>query len=328
MKRYPKLRYPKHEDAEGLLDDPEHRVVVQEKLDGANFRFTVDDDGAILWGTRNTIQPKEIEEGNKAFRHAVRYLYRTIDFDAARESFDSYHDVRKLVFFGESMHKHSLDYEAWDGKHPELDSDIPNVIIFDVWCDADERWLGHTEMEEVCAAVGLETAPVLFDGKVGSLPLEEIKTVESAYREPQEDADNEFDAKGLAEGVVIKNQNNGVMAKLVHPQFKEKNAVSFNDPKKAKRIGAGDGAVFVATYVTEARIAKHAHKLIDRGEYDGLCMEMMEQLPRAVLKDVMHEEGWDILCNDMDLTEEAKDYIRKHTSKKCVRWLKGELQAI
>ena len=324
MKKYPKLRYPNHEDAEGLLDNPEHRVVVQEKLDGANFRFTVDDDGAILWGTRNTMQPKEIEESNKAFRHAVRYLYRTIDFEALEQ--DGISD--SLVFYGESMHKHSLDYDAWEGKHPELGSDMPNVIIFDVWCDADKRWLGHTEMEEVCAAVGLETAPVLFEGTVDGLPLDELKAAESAYRTPQKDADNDFDLRGLAEGVVIKNQDADVMAKLVHPQFKEKNAIAFNDPKKAKREGAGDGAVFVASYVTDARIAKHAHKLIDQGHYGSICMEMMERLPKAVLRDVMEEEGWDIICNEIDLTVEAKEYIRKQTCKKCVRWLKAELQAI
>ena len=85
-------------------------------------------------------------------------------------------------------------------------------------------------------------------------------------------------------------------------------------------------------FVTEARIMKEAHKLVDEGEYDSLRMEMMEDLPRRVLQDIMEEEGWNLLRDEhnfkCEFDEHFKSSVRSKASRMCARTLKEELQQI
>lgn len=78
-------------------------------------------------------------------------------------------------------------------------------------------------------------------------------------------------------------------------------------------------------YVTTARIEKIAHKLVGRGVFDELQMEM---LPAKVIEDVLSEEGWSIICdeNGVVLDEDTKGEIRSETSQKCARTLQSMLQ--
>ena len=52
MDKFPKIKYPNDEATDGLIVG---NVVVTEKFDGANFRFTWDDDGQLRIGTRNVL---------------------------------------------------------------------------------------------------------------------------------------------------------------------------------------------------------------------------------------------------------------------------------
>ena len=70
MKKYPKIKYPTHEKTDGLLTEGDE-IVIQEKVDGANFRYTVDEDGEITFGSRNCVNPDE------QFEHAEEYVERT-----------------------------------------------------------------------------------------------------------------------------------------------------------------------------------------------------------------------------------------------------------
>jgi len=126
---------------------------------------------------------------------------------------------------------------------------------------------------------------------------------------------------GPPEGIVVRRTDGTVRAKKVSDDFKEQNAVAFEQPSQH----AGDAANFVAAYVTEARIEKAAHKLVDEGEYDSLEMAMMEDLPRNVLVDAVHENAWDLLTSggfEGEWDDDFKGEVRSKASKKCARVLK------
>lgn len=322
--KYPKLRYPGDESvfwSELFAEDTD--VVVMEKLDGANsrFRWTGDE---WLFGSRNVLfhedgDPLSLEECNEQFRHAIEYVRTLANTDVD-------YDLARYSFYGEAMHTHSIDYDAWDGRHPDIDGSIPNVIVFDVYDHDEGAFVDRDALVELTLDQGFRT-PSYWTGSAAGIesrvqddPEELIP--ESEFRDPDPEADTEFDQRGLAEGVVLRNVQTGEKAKLVHQSFKETNAMAFESPSQAQT----EAGRFVATYVTDARIEKQVHKLIDEGDYDGVAMDMMSELPRRVLTDVMAEEGWELLTNDVELTEDVKGEIRSKSSKQCVRTLKELLQ--
>lgn len=324
MRKYPKLRYPS--ESEGVFDN-DGDVVIMEKMDGANLRFRYcpeyDD---IMFGSRNVIfknkdYPLDIDSINKSFRHVAKYIRRRASKRKLKEYYNYYGE---LWFYGEAMHKHSIDYDIYDGKHPQIGKSDPNFIGFDVFKVDDGEWMSHYEAMGIFEDLRLEAAPHI--AKINAQDLNDV-TIEipaSEYRVPDKDADNEFDRQGLAEGLVLKNLKTNSRCKVVHESFKEKNAIAFNDPTKAQT----EAGKFVSRYLTEARIEKVAHKLIDEGEYEQLEMPMMEDLPKEVLKDVMIENAWEVLNNDIELTEDSKANLRRKASSKCARVLKDEVMSL
>lgn len=323
MRKYPKIRYPSHESVDGIFSRGE--IVVLEKIDGANFRFTYHEDtDSLLFGTRNVVfsedgEPLPKEECNSQFHHVIEYLQDRVDTDVFRDINPT--DGEQLVWYGESMHKHSIDYDAWGGQEPDIDGPIPNYIGFDIWDPNKGEFVPHDMVKQLHELLGLCTVPIVEWVNADDFSADDAEIPESHFREPDPDAENEFDRRGLAEGVVVKNVDLDIRTKVLHDEFKEKNAVTFNDTSKAQT----EAGRFVAKYVTDARVEKMIHKTVDETEY-GYEMTMMEALPRRVLEDIMVEEGWEIMTDDIELDEDIKYQIRKKTSSKCARILKQTLQ--
>lgn len=125
---------------------------------------------------------------------------------------------------------------------------------------------------------------------------------------------------GPPEGIVVRRVDGTVRAKKVTDEFKEENAMAFDDPSKAQ----SDAAEFVAMYITRPRIEKCAHKLVDEGEFDSLKMEMMPVLIKRVAEDAMKENSWDLLTNEFECEFDKgfKSEVRSKMSNKCSRTLK------
>ena len=49
--KYGKIKQLGHKECEDIFSDPEANIVVQEKIDGGNFRFTIKN-GIIIFGSR------------------------------------------------------------------------------------------------------------------------------------------------------------------------------------------------------------------------------------------------------------------------------------
>lgn len=310
MRKFPKLKYPSHESTNGVLAD---EVVVSEKLDGANFRFSWDD--GLVVGTRNHTYEADDPNLPKAFEHAVEHVENRLA--EADNTWLAGFQSGDWTLFGEAMHYHSLKYQDVDYVNPQSGApyfgDAPNVVLFDVW-DENDGWLPWDEVESV-----IERSPFALTEILARGDGETLKD-EGALSIPDESMFG-----GNPEGIVVRRTDGTIRAKKVSEDFKEQNAQAFNDPSKAQ----GDAAEFVAAYVTDARIEKRANALVDEGRYDAIEMPMMRDLPREVLVDAVHEIAWDELLNgsfEAEWDDDFKSEVRSRTSKKCARVLKQMCQ--
>lgn len=318
LHKFPKIKYPNDPATNGLWGND---VVVTEKLDGANFRFTWNSEGQIVFGSRNVKfteegEPLPLDDVSSAFRHSVEAV-RAIVPPASELSFDP----ERFTFFGESMQLHSLQYDGIDYTAAESGPPFPNcaedsAVLFDAWDHEAGSWVDWGVFRELVDELGLQRAREIAFGD------REFLEDNNALEIPTESMFG-----GHPEGIVARRWDGAVRAKRVSEDFKEKNATAFNDPSKAE----GDAAEFVAMFVTPARVKKNAHKLVDEGEYDSLKMPMMEDLPEAVIRDIFEEEGWNLICDEYgfeaDFDDEFKDEVRRRTSTACSRELKSEINA-
>jgi len=287
MKRYPKVKYPGSPETEGLLEVG--KVYIQEKLDGANFRFQLTDDG-LVFGSRNT-EGEDLARGQ--FQNAISFIESAIDLDVLAEAEEVYGD---LVLFGEAMIPHTLSYD-WD--------QTPEFVGFDVWAADGDCFLHPDATEMVYQRIGL---PYVEPYDV--ISVDEWEDYD--FEVPQ----SEF-GDVTAEGVMFKNPSTGVYAKYVRDEFKERNKETFGASKKKD---LSDTQKLVEEYVPPARVRSVAHGLVDDGEWNGLEMEMMADLPTAVIADMVEEEGISVFMSEskeVDLGE-----FRSVVSSRCATILR------
>ena len=301
MKRYPKLKYPDHKKSNGLFASGE--IFVQEKLDGANVRFTREahldeqyhtEDRDIAFGSRNVVYKNQKDE-RKSFAHAIRYIRETVP----EEAIESIEDTigGEVTIFGEAMHPHTLEYNF---------DNIPSVVGFDIWDHSRNKFVNPKDAEYFIEEVlGIEYSPILDVIDATEWDEYSVTVPESAYGDVK------------AEGLVLKNPATNVWSKIVRQDFKEKNSKTFGKSKKQQSSGAEKLSY---QYITNARIRKSVHKLIDEGEYNSLEMKMMEQLPEVVIRDMAQEEAGNVFMKESWEIDTAE--FRSITSSRCARLLR------
>lgn len=307
MKKFPKIKYPNDPETDGVLAGP---VVVTEKLDGANFRWTWPEDDELHIGTRNHTYPASDENVPKAFHHAVNYIEEQTP--NALTEIDGI-PLEDITFFGEAMHKHSLVYDDVEYVQPHSGSpyfggDWPNVVMFDAMIDGE--WADWEQVEHFSHKMGFCLARVLDRGDPTDGDEIDLEVPDESM------------FGGMPEGIVVRRTDGSVRAKKVTDDFKE-----VHNQEMGGERPMSDADRFRRDYVTDARIEKCAHKLVDEGRYDGLKMDMMEDLPRRVIKDAMEENAWAVMNEDYG--QEFNDWageVRSVVSKKCARVLKTLVQ--
>jgi len=314
------------------IEVKENHNYVTKDIVVSNCRFTqYPEKDRLVFGSRNVEftrdgKPLPIEETNKQFRHVIKYVQESVDYEALEQVYDEYGE---LTFFGEALHKHTVEYD-WDGKHPDVESKTPNYIGFDIWNAETDEWLPHHQVVEIHNKIGLQTVPVISETTVRDITESHVEIPKSVFRSPDEAAENKFNKEGLAEGIVIKNDTRKTRAKKVSPHMREVNKFGTpNDSETLEDMKARKkhARLFTDTFVTEQRVLKNAHKLVDEGSYDELKMPMMQDLPQRVLTDIMAEEGWNIITHEyeIELTEHSKESIRQLVSDKCSRILRDDM---
>ena len=248
MKAYPSI--PRVENAPDRLFDSGHLWLL-EKVDGATFRFQLQESGLIRFGDQNRVydDPDDILE---PYQHAVRHVRENLERDALRSAVD---DVEDVVFFGEAMHRHTIEYD-WER--------TPSFLGFDVWS----------------AEAGAFRPPDAVEGIFEGIGLEPVNAIERELHTRDFDPDSYtipdsawYD--GPAAGVVIRNKQ-GDRAKLLHPDFQD---VDETVPVDAS------AEELAAMYATRRRFEKITRKLEDQGQ-----PVTFETLYERVLEDIVREE--------------------------------------
>lgn len=289
-KKYIKIRALGTDETEGIF---EGTCVVQEKVDGANFSFYVENN-KLLVASRNMVMVDKKNSGNwKAI------LPVTEAYNQHKDKFNP-----NYLYVGESTQRHTISY-----------TDIPNFIGYDIWNDETESFLDWKEAKIEFESIGLSFIHVHFEREGSEITIEELEECikHSLYKE------------GDAEGIVIKNYSklnkydNPLFAKIVTDSFKEQNRAVFKGTNQPTKEG-NSTIIIASTYSTEARIEKIIHKLVDEG--NKLDMSMIPVLFNAVAEDIFEENAVEIYH-----TFDKIDFkhLRGIVAKKCVPVLKRVL---
>jgi ATP-dependent RNA circularization protein (DNA/RNA ligase family) len=259
--KYPKvLRYGKQREQ----FEKDDRIVVYEKLDGANASFVRIGDELVAF-SRNT----RLDESNnlRGFHQFVKTLDVNL-FDVG------------LIYFGEWLVQHKLDYG--ENKNKFYLFDILDVSMGQGY----GAFIDHQYVRIEAHELGLEMAPIFYEGPF--ISLDHVKT---------------FVGKSMlgetGEGVVVKCVKKQLVAKIVSEAFAEAKGVKYHEPK-----AASVEMEFVKMFLTEARAEKMLHKLVDEGvlkeDFDISDMGTILRVagPR-IYEDMVEEESDTLpLCYD------------------------------
>lgn len=311
FRTYKKIYTFGHEENADIFKNPEDDIVIQEKIDGANFRFMFND-GQIIFGSRTQMLSPDIEHKYaKNFERCIKHIREKVE----GKDLSKYEG---MIFFGECCVAHSMQYD-WNKIPPYLGFDINN----DSNQNYPKRFIPYPENMLIFKELELDFVPLMAIKKAKDISKIDDSIVpisEYAIESGTEDTRK-------AEGIVFKKysfkeESEGdegeeqIMAKYVRDKFKELNAEVFGE-KRVKYNDDLDNGEFIFKYCTNTRIEKLVFKLIDEGE--KLDMPLMSLLPKRVHKDII-EENWKEILGSNWILDMKK--IRQMIPKRCAVVLK------
>lgn len=258
MSSYPSIYALGHGAVKDLLKGP---VIVEEKIDGSQFTFFKRTDGTLACRSKGADVSTFAPEG--MFKAAVETLLPMVDRIPAG-----------LTFRGEYLAKPKHNVLCY-GRVP-----ANHIIIFDVQ-PGEEAYLPPEEKREAAAALGFETVPMLFSGRITSPEqVREFLNRESCLGGPK------------IEGVVIKparydlfgRDKKVLMAKFVSETFKESHKREWKpDDDKGEIL-----ALIARAVCTPARWEKAIAHLRDAGKLEHSPRDigpLMAEIPKDVEKE-------------------------------------------
>jgi hypothetical protein len=288
MHKFDKI--PAYYKVQDMLLCTDDDVGVEEKLDGANFRFKKYAD-TIIFGSRTQelIKRKPFLKYVPRFaKSSANYIYTKIfklnaieediskNFKAAsdhvKERVKSENLLDDHIYFGECMTSHTIAYD-WPN--------TPSFVLFDIYNVKESKYLDYDKVIEFAKKYNFEIPQLVFKGKIKDLPKLDDNFVPISKYASKSSADLK------AEGIIIKNFTTGQRCKYVRDAFKEKNSDTFKSNKPLRTNGF-DTDKITFRFITDARIEKNIHKLEDEGI--ELDMPMMKYLPTKVYEDLIEEE--------------------------------------
>lgn len=284
--KFSKILYPSDPEVQGIFDNPEAYIEIEEKVDGGNGAFWIDDENNLHLASRNF----EIGETHDYFKEQIKWLMENLHIDNIEKEY---------VYYVEWMAKHTIKY-----------TDAPPVIGLDIMEKETHRFFDRNMKQDIFKILGIPIVNLIWAGKLKTISTENINKFigHSDYYD------------GIMEGIVIKNYcgEKQYRAKIVTQQFKEKNYEVFGEPEKKKT----EDEKFIEGFVTEARITKTINKLTSEKSMP-LNMELMKELPKSVLIDTFEESAEDVLKfnKSIDIGQ-----IKRLASKKCAKVLSQKLQ--
>ena len=222
-------------------------IIIQEKIDGANFSIRYDSEDNTVKSFSRKNQLSLLNDLRGAWQWAEK-----LDVDLVKSVLGE-----NLILFGEWLVSHTV-------KYPQ--DRYEKAYFYDVYDINHTSWLPQSKVKDIIEKLGLMYVPVLYDGEFTSWD-----DVRQYIGKTELGGD-------YGEGIVVKNQtklnseNNRFpfYAKLVGENFRETKhsgkpkVVDFEKLELMERLRAE-----VETVVTDARVRKLIHKMVD----DGLLPE-------------------------------------------------------
>lgn len=116
--KYPKIHQLGHEDIKDIFSNPEDIIRIEEKVDGANFRFMLKE-GKLLFGSRTQgLGYEDVEIGGN-WKRCIEYIKKNIN----RKELNN---LPPIIICGECMVQHSIAYD-WERVPPFLGFDIMDL---------------------------------------------------------------------------------------------------------------------------------------------------------------------------------------------------------
>lgn len=237
-------------------------IVIEEKIDGANASFKLEN-GELLAFSRNT----QLDAENN-LRGFYQWVQAVIDKTLLREG---------VTYYGEWTAPHKMNYGENHHKFYLFDA-LSEEGVF-----ADRDMIEH-----LANRFGIEAAPLFYRGEYVSREQINSYIGKSSIGE-------------VGEGVVIKvdDEEHGderIVLKFVSDYFKESKFVAKKNPTNSG-CALTD---FVDATLTDARVSKMLHKLVDEGklEEDYSIQDMgliLKNLGGLLFEDIIKEEMDELL---------------------------------
>lgn len=264
--KYNKVYALHKEEVGGILDTG--RIVVQEKIDGANTSIWLD----------------YSEDESITFFEALRFGSRNHEvpeFNGIREYTEKHNGIINLLsryphyrLFGEWLIKHTITYN---------ETAYRNFYLFDILDESTGEFLHPHDVYHIAEEYQICSPVILYDGNAEDITLETIQEYVGK---------SELGDRG--EGVVIKNVDYtskfGVKpqyAKIVTESFKEDNAVTFGGNNKHSEHYYE--IYFTNKYMTLPRVRKVIQKL-ESMEDRKMQIEDCRRIAGIAVHDMMQEE--------------------------------------
>lgn len=242
-------------------------VVIQEKIDGSQFRWGVLGDGEFAVASKGKTILLEAPE--KMFNKGVEYLVSIKD--------KILKFPKNTYFYGEYMQREKHNVLTY-GRTPQN-----HIVLFDVMSGG--RWFKRKELEKIAKELEIDIVPELFKGKATPKTIEKLLKTKS------------FLGKEVIEGVAIKNYNETIMlggfifplfTKYVRQEFKERHETEWKTKKPKDTMN-----LFIMSFKNEARWLKTFQHLRDEGELENSLKDLAKLIP-GVQKDIAEEESENI----------------------------------
>ncbi len=256
-------------------------LIIQEKIDGSQFRWGFDNDGNFVMGSHHCEMFYPVK--NQLFDEAVKHIYC-----------DKTTELQNMFFFAECLAKNkhnTLTYERIPTNH---------LVLFDVLRNG--RWVPTSELTHWANFWGIDVIPELYCGTVGN-SVEGIKSLSKFLDIPS------YLGGTKVEGVVVKNYGQyiqigtqiwPIFTKYVNPEFREKNLDEHHNRE-------GSLEFYIDSFRSEARWQKAVQHL----EEQGLLTHSVKDIGNVIMevkRDIMEEE-----------VENIKEHMQKWICERIVR---------
>lgn len=299
------MEQKKYMDIERLKDkyvdgfQPRDHIIVQEKIDGANFSIRYDEESN---GIKAFSRKKMLDLGNN-LRGAWEWSQR-LNKNLVQGVLGN-----TLILFGEWLVSHTIVYP---------DDKYHNAYFYDVWDTKTEKYLTQDKVKEIVEQLGLNYVPVFYEGEFVS--WENLKQFVGRT-----------DLGGVnGEGIVVKNMTRlndpntrlPFYTKIVADKFAEKKSVKkFNESKLERRAKL---QTIVESIVTEGRVRKLVHKMVD----DGMIPEDWDEHNMSdIAKNIGREVYYDCIKEEPETVEQVGDLFGKMASGTAMKIVKCMLVA-